>query len=72
MRVPALHARSLLITWHLLREDVGEEVFGLASVGDHLTVLVDLVVVELLFVKLTVPLVPAGRDVIRLVSGLLI
>src|SRR5918997_2143031 len=46
-------------------EDVGEEILGLAAVGDYLTVLVYVVVVELLTVQLAVPLVPTGRDVAR-------
>ncbi len=44
-------------------EHVGEVVLGLASVGNHLAVLVDLVVVRIVFLQLAVPLVPAGRDV---------
>src|SRR5215207_2263255 len=47
-------------------EDVGEEVLGLVPVGDLLAVLVDSVVVELPYVELTVPLVPARRDVSRI------
>src|SRR5215213_3037734 len=51
-------------------EDVGVEVTFLAGVGDHLAVLVDLVIVEPLVVSIAVllqdghlgvPLVPAGR-----------
>ena len=49
----------------LLGEDVGEEVFGVVPVGDDFSVLVDPVVVQLLFVELAVPLVPAGWDVLR-------
>src|SRR5215218_7280775 len=55
-------------------EDVGVEVLSLAGVGDHLAVLVDLVIVEplrrsfsFLVGHLSVPLVPAGRDVGRVV-----
>src|SRR5918997_404667 len=44
-------------------EDVGEEVLGLAAVGDYLAVLVEPVVVELLSVQLAVPLVPTRREV---------
>src|SRR5215211_7166081 len=53
-------------------EDVGVEVLFLATIGDHLAVLVDLVIVEPLVVSITVllqdghlgvPLVPAGWHV---------
>src|SRR5215217_3382532 len=46
-------------------DEVGKEVFGAATVRDDLAVLVDRVVVEVLFVYLAVPLVPAGRNVGR-------
>src|SRR5215216_1154953 len=49
------------------REDVGEVVFFLATVGDDLPVLVQLVVVILETARLGVPLVPARRDVARVV-----
>jgi hypothetical protein len=55
---------------HLPREDVGEEVFFLAAVGDLLSILVDSVIVELLSVELAVPLVPARRDVGRITGGI--
>src|SRR5215216_308031 len=48
-------------------EDVGEVVFFLATVGDDLPVLVQLVVVILETARLGVPLVPARRDVARVV-----
>ncbi len=47
----------------LTGEHVGVEVFGFAAVGDHFTVLVDAVVVELLSVQLAVPFTPARRYV---------
>src|SRR5215211_6916667 len=58
----------------LLGEDVGVEVLFLVAVGDHLAVLVDVVIVEALCCSfsflvghLGVPLVPAGWDVGRVV-----
>src|SRR5215217_4815966 len=63
-----LWRRSSYEVCDLPGEDVGVEVTFLAAVGDHLAVLVDLVIVELLIVgHLGVPLVPAGRDVGRVV-----
>jgi len=53
----------------LLREYIGEEIPGFAAVGDDLAVLINAVIVELLFVELAVPLVPAGRDVGRVAGG---
>ncbi len=47
----------------LAGEYVGEEVLGLATVRDLLAILVETVIVQLLFVQLAVPLVPAWRYV---------
>src|SRR5215207_9097665 len=58
-----LRSRSANEVGSLPGEDVGKEGFGAATVRDDLAVLVDRVVVEVLFVYLAVPLVPAGRDV---------
>src|SRR5215210_3201493 len=52
------------------REDVGEVVLFLATVGDDLPVLVQLVVVILETARLGVPLVPARRDVARVVRAI--
>jgi hypothetical protein len=55
----------------LTREDVGEEVFRFAAIGDDLSVLVYLIIVGIVpfsFYK-TPPLVPARRDVGRVLLG---
>src|SRR5918997_1683825 len=54
------------------REDVGEVVLFFAAVGDDLPVLVQLVVVILELAYLGVPLVPTGRDVGRVVAGVVV
>ena len=54
-------------------EDISVVVLGVATVGDDLAVLVYLVIVELVLIHPAVPLVPAGRDVGRiLVSGVVV
>lgn len=60
---PRIGGRAPDVIGYLPRDNVGIEVLGVVVVGDGLTVLVDPVIVELLFVQLAVPLVPTRREV---------